>query len=348
MVKNWLITGGCGFIGRNLIKKLVEEGGHFIRVIDNLKVGTRDDLSMVCHWHEIPLNQIGQAGKTDKSVELVAGDILDPELALTACKGFDVIVHLAASTGVPQSVENPRMDCEINVTGTLNYLEAARQNDIKRFIFASSGAPAGEVEPPIHEELPPHPVSPYGASKLAGEGYCSAYYRTFGVEAVVLRFGNVYGPYSGKKDSVIAKFIKQAMAGHTVEIYGDGTQTRDFIYVDDLVSAVYKAATYTSPLTSNLSSPTSNIGGEIFQIATNREHTVNELADLLKEELKKQCNIEMAITYGSPRQGDVQRNFSDTSKAQRVLGWKSLVDLKTGIEKIVQWFADNTPPSLAE
>src|SRR6056297_2389438 len=99
MVKNWLITGGCGFIGRNLIKKLVEEGGHFIRVIDNLKVGTRDDLSMVCHWHEIPLNQIGQAGKTDKSVELVAGDILDPELALTACKGFDVIVHLAASTG---------------------------------------------------------------------------------------------------------------------------------------------------------------------------------------------------------------------------------------------------------
>src|SRR6056297_698869 len=304
---NILITGGCGFIGTSLIHSILQSNADSnIRVLDNLVTGTQDDLKGVADFLQADAVECSNYN----GIVLVQGDIRDQETAIQCAKGVDCIVHLAANTGVGPSVGNPRLDMECNVTGTLNMLEAARLNGIKKFIFASSGAPAGEVEPPIHEELPPHPVSPYGASKLAGEGYCSAYYRTFGVEAVVLRFGNVYGPYSGKKDSVIAKFIKQAMAGHTVEIYGDGTQTRDFIYVDDLVSAVYKAATYTSPLTSNLSSPTSNIGGEIFQIATNREHTVNELADLLKEELKKQCNIEMAITYGSPRQGDVQRNFS--------------------------------------
>ena len=133
------------------------------------------------------------------------------------------------------------------------------------------GAPVGEANPPIHEELAPHPVSPYGASKLAGEGYCSAYYRTFGLETVVLRFGNVYGPGATHKDSVVAKFIRQALAGETLEIYGDGTQTRDFIYVEDLVKAIWQAATV------------SGVGGEIFQIATNRETTLHELTELLVE-----------------------------------------------------------------
>ena len=331
MVTNWLITGGCGFIGRNLIKSLMAEGGHFVRVIDNLKVGTRDDLSRVCDWRETLQEQLNLPGDAADRVELVVGDILDDKLALVACKRFDVIVHLAANTGVAPSVEDPRMDCENNVIGTLNYLEAARQNNVKRFVFASSGAPAGEVEPPIHEELAPHPVSPYGASKLAGEGYCSAYYRTFGVETVCLRFGNVYGPLSGKKDSVVAKFIKQALAGEPVEIYGDGTQTRDFIYVDDLVKAIH------------LSAAIPDIGGEIFQVATSHEHTVNEVAELIKSELKKQCNIDMTITYGQPRLGDVKRNYSDTSKAKRILGWKSEVDLAQGLEEIVKWFISRTP-----
>ena len=133
---------------------------------------------------------------------------------------------------------------------------------MKRFVFASSGAPVGEVKLPIHEELAPHPVSPYGASKLAGEGYCSAYYRTYGLETVALRFGNVYGPGSTHKGSVVAKFIRQALAGETLEIYGDGTQTRDFIYVDDLIKAIWQA------------SRVPNIGGEESQIATNRETTL--------------------------------------------------------------------------
>lgn len=323
---SWLITGGCGFIGRNLIKSLMAEGGHFIRVIDNLKVGTRDDLSRVCDWRETLPERLNFPGNAADRVELVIGDILDDKLALAACKGFDVIVHLAANTGVAPSVEDPRMDCVANVIGTLNYLEAARHNGGKRFIFASSGAPAGEVEPPIHEELAPHPVSPYGASKLAGEGYCSAYYRTFGVETVCLRFGNVYGPLSGKKDSVVAKFIKHALAGEPVEIYGDGTQTRDFIHVADLIRAIHLAAA------------TPGIGGETFQIATSLEHTVNEVADLLQKELKTLRNIDMVVTYGQPRLGDVKRNYSDTRKAQKRLNWMAETNLKQGLGLTLDWF----------
>jgi len=167
MTPTWLITGGCGFIGRNLVKHLAEQGGHSIRIVDNLKVGTRDDLTKVCRFTESPADTTTPL-PSDPGVELVIGDILDSDLALRACNGAHTIVHLAANTGVAPSVADPRMDCHTNVIGTLNYLEAARHNKAGRFIFASSGAPAGEVTPPIHEELPLHPVSPYGASKLVG------------------------------------------------------------------------------------------------------------------------------------------------------------------------------------
>jgi UDP-glucose 4-epimerase len=267
----WLITGGCGFIGRNLIKTLLQEKGHFIRVIDNLTVGTRDDLAMVTEFEEIDQDNnsiLCSRPGSESSLQLIVGDVLDEKLALVVCRNIDVIVHLAANTGVGPSVDNPRMDCRVNVFGTLNYLEAARYCNVKRLIFASSGAPAGECEPPIHEGIPPHPVSPYGASKLAGEGYCSAYWRTFNVETACLRFGNVYGPLSNKKDSVVAKFIKRAIGGFDLKIYGDGKQTRDFIYIDDLVQAVLLAAVK------------DNIGGEVFQIATNCETSVQEMTDI--------------------------------------------------------------------
>jgi len=208
---NWLITGGCGFIGRNLIKNLLAEGGHVIRVVDNLTVGSRDDLAAVCDFTESDKSSLLTPDSSLSSkVELVVGDILDEQLAVQVAQDMDVIVHLAANTGVLPSVENPRLDCVTNVIGTLNYLEAARHNKVGRFIFASSGAPAGECEPPIHEELPPHPVSPYGASKLAGEGM-SAYSRTFGVDTVCLRFSNCLRGTVHQKNSVVAKFIKSAL-----------------------------------------------------------------------------------------------------------------------------------------
>ena len=330
MVKKWLITGGCGFIGTSLIKHLRAKGGHTVRVIDNLSVGTREDLSKATEFIEtdasktVPLH----AANRDGMCELVVGNILDEALALKVCGGADVIVHLAANTGVAPSVQDPRSDCVNNVIGTLNYLESARQNSVKRFVFASSGAPVGEVEPPIHEELPPHPVSPYGASKLAGEGYCSAYFHTFGVETVALRFGNVYGPGSDHKNSVVAKFIRQAMQGETLEIYGDGKQTRDFIYIDDLIRAVIFAA------------KAEGIGGEIFQIATNEETTVSDLADKLLPILANSGFKDVEVRHAVLRLGDVRRNFSDTSKAQRLLGWEAELELAEGLERTVGWFTN--------
>ena len=325
----WLITGGCGFIGTSLIKNLVEEGNHHIRVFDNLSVGTRKDLSFVCNFTELDSNNSVLSPEPLIPVELLVGDIKDYEKCLYAAKDIDVIVHLAANTGVATSVENPRADMETNVTGVFNMLESARHNNVAIFIFASSGAPIGECNPPIHEELAPHPVSPYGASKLAGEGYCSAYFQTFGINTVILRFGNVYGPGSGHKNSVVAKFIKQAMNGETLEIYGDGSQTRDFIYIDDLVNAI------------RLSRSTTGDGGEIFQIATNKESTVNEMVELLIPALNDAGIKDLKLKNVEKRLGDVMRNFSDTSKAWDILKWKIEYDLAKGLDKTVKWFVKN-------
>ena len=172
---------------------------------------------------------------------------------------------------------------EANVIGTFNMLEAARQNNVKKFIFASSGATIGEVEPPIHEEKVPRPVSPYGASKLAGEAYCSAYYLSFGIKTVSLRFANVYGPLSKHKNSVVAKFLKQAFSGETLEIYGDGSQTRDFIYIDDLIQAI-------------ILSVKSDVGGEVFQIATFKETTVDEIAKKIKNLIENEIGEKVSIS----------------------------------------------------
>jgi UDP-glucose 4-epimerase len=327
MGMNWLITGGCGFIGTSLVDNLVSEGGHFLRIIDNLTVGTRKNLARVSSFTEKDSNALRPDTSQSPPVELIVGDILDEDLALQASKGIDIIVHLAASTGIAESVAEPRSDLVANVIGTLNYLEAARHSQIKRFIFASSGAPVGEREPPINEELAPRPVSPYGASKLSAEGYCSAYFRTYGVETVALRFGNVYGPGSDHKNSVIAKFIKQALGGETLEIYGDGKQTRDFIYIDDLMSAIRLAAT------------TSQIGGEVFQIGTNKERTVAELVEKLLPILAQAGIKDVDVSHGPPRRGEVRRNFSDTSKARKLLGWQAQVELETGLKKTWEWFS---------
>jgi UDP-glucose 4-epimerase len=264
-------------------------------------------------------------------VELVVGDIRDEDLALRAAAGADVIVHFAANTGVMPSVEDPRGDCMSNVVGTLNYLEAARHAGVGRFIFASSGGTiVGDAEPPIHEEMPPHPVAPYGASKLAGEGYCSAYFRTFGVETVALRFGNVYGPLSGHKNSVVARFIKRATSGEVLEIYGDGTQTRDFIFVDDLIRAVRLASTI------------EGVGGEVFQIATSAETTVQELTDRLLPALAAAGIEGIEVRNAAARRGEVRRNFADTSKAEQRLGWKAEVGLDEGLRRTVEWFMGPT------
>lgn len=317
----WLVTGGCGFIGTALIKALLRQGVEDIRVLDNLSVGTKTDLGKVASFREID-----KCYSPPRGVELLVADIRDEFAAIQASQGCDIIVHLAANTGVGPSVDDPRSDCLSNVIGTFNFLDAARRLGIKRFVFASSGAPAGEVEPPIHEEIPPHPASPYGASKLAGEAYCSAFAKCYGIDAVALRFGNVYGPGSAHKGSVVAKFIKRAQQGLPLEIFGDGGQTRDFIFIEDLVSAILLAASV------------SGIGGEVFQIATSRETTVSELVDKLRVAMKGAGISEVEVRNSDVRVGDVRRNFADTRKAKRVLGWQARTDLDIGLRKTVAYF----------
>lgn len=325
---NWLITGGCGFIGTSLVNFLRKNApGTNIRILDNLSVGTRSDLESVSAFTEKSGDQIesGPAG-----TELIVGDILNFDICLKASTGIDIIVHLAANTGVAPSVDNPRQDMESNIIGIFNMLEAARERDVSHFIFASSGAPVGEIEPPITEEKAPRPVSPYGASKLAGEGYCSAYYRTYGIKTVSLRFSNVYGPLSGHKNSVVARFFKQALDGEPLEIYGDGRQTRDFIYIEDLIRAIILASVTVH-------------GGEVFQIATNRETTINEIAEMIRDIVNPVTGKALQVSHTAQRRGDVLRNYADISKAERVLGYSPKMGLTEGLQLTFDYFRGAFP-----
>lgn len=330
----WLVTGGCGFIGGNLIRQLLREGGHRIRVLDNLEVGSRERLASVAPVTERAADDrdhVAPAG----AVELVVGDVRDPSVVRASARERDVIVHLAANAGVARSLADPAHDCLVNAVGTLNCLEAARHGGTGRFVFASSNAPFGASEPPIHEELAPRPASPYGASKLAGEGYCSAYWSSFGLETVALRFGNVYGPDSDHKSSVVATFVRRALVGEPLQIHGDGDQTRDFVFVDDLVQAILKASTVPA------------VGGHLFQIASARETTIGELADLLSRVLAERGIGPVAIERGPPRPGDARRSYADTSKAARLLGWRPTVPLEEGLRQVVDWFQSHSPEAIA-
>jgi UDP-glucose 4-epimerase len=314
-----LVTGGAGFIGANLVRTLVKQG-YEVTVLDNLSVGRRESLG------GLPL-------------QFIEGDILDAATIRDAVKGQGGIVHLAAQTGVPGSLENPRRDCEVNVIGTLNLLEACRDEMAKmqkpdgamdpaasrqrgpRVVFASSNAPLGRQTPPATEDKAPLPVSPYGASKLAGEGYCLAYHGSWGLPTVALRFGNVYGPFSSHKGSVVAKFIKDILAGKNLQVDGDGEQTRDFIYVGDLCRAVLLALE-------------STVSGEVFQIATGVETRIQEIAHLVQQV----CGKPIEVCHGPGRQGDIRRNFSVIDKARRILGWEPKINLVQGLRETEGWF----------
>ena len=219
-MKKILITGGAGFIGRHLADHLVSHGGYDVTVIDNESLGDRTHLDL------------------DK-IRFIHGDLADRDDVRGALEGQDAVVHLAADTRVMDSIENPRHNFDNNVIGTFNLLELSRELGIGRIVAASTGgAILGDVEPPVHEEMAPRPTSPYGASKLMLEGYLSAYSSSFGVSGCALRFSNIYGPRSFHKGSVVAHFFKRILAGEPLIVYGDGSQTRDYLYVGDLVEAI--------------------------------------------------------------------------------------------------------------
>ena len=306
-VERLLITGGAGFIGSNLAE-LATASGVAVTIVDDLSVGSLENLKGI-------------------DCRFVKGDFRDTDLISRLVSEVDGVVHLAAQTGVPGSLLDPHRDCEINVVGTLSVLEACRiaqeeRGSPIRFVFASSNAPLGRQPPPAQEDKAPLPMSPYGASKLAGEAYCMAYFGSWGLPTVTLRFANVYGPRSAHKESVVAKFFRDALAGELL-VDGDGGQTRDFIYVEDLCGAVMAA----------LSTPSV---GEVFHIATGVETSISELA----ERMVRLMGAEVSVDYGPERQGDIRRNYSAIEKANRLLGWAPEVSLDDGLELSWAWFGD--------
>lgn len=310
-MKSYLVTGGCGFIGVNLLSALVARGDR-VRVLDNLSLGKREDIEPF-------------------GVELQVGDIRDYEAVVKACEGMNTVVHLAADTRVMDSISNPQLNFEVNAVGTMNVLRACREAGVKKMIFASTGgAILGEQEPPVHERMAPRPLSPYGASKLAGEGYCSAFYGSYGLNTVALRFSNVYGPYSYHKGSAVAEFFKKLMEGESLTVYGDGKQTRDFLYVGDLVEAVLLA-------------DKADVPGEVFQISSGRETSIATLLETMKAGIP---NLKIEVHHEPARAGEILRNYGDIGKAKRMLGYEPKMPLGEGLRKTWEWFtakASRTP-----
>jgi UDP-glucose 4-epimerase len=301
-----LITGGAGFIGSNLARALAGRGDH-VRILDDLSIGQARYLTGVPH-------------------DFMRGSLADAATVRSAVEGVDAIVHLAARAGIDDSVRDPLGTFEANVSWSVGLLEAARLAGVRRFVFASSNAAAGDHAPPSDETDLPHPLSPYGASKLAVEAYGQAYAASFGLAACSLRFSNAYGPYSLHKRSVVAAWLRAASLGRPIEINGDGAQTRDFVYVEDLAAAVSAA----------LGAPEADVAGELFQAGTGIETTVAGLAD----EIARAVGRPVEIRHGPTRAGDVRRNVARVDKAAAVLGYRATVPLADGLARTAAWFAD--------
>jgi UDP-glucose 4-epimerase len=301
-VRSALVTGGAGFIGSALVRSLAERGFR-IRVYDNLSTGS-------------PANLEG----TD--AELVEGDVRDVAELEHAAAGCDIVFHLAAGTGVIPSIEDPLADFDLNARGTLSALWAAQRSGAERFVFSSSNAPLGAGAYPAREENPIAPLSPYGASKAAGEAYCSAFYGAYGLDAVAVRFSNAYGPRSAHKSNVIPVFIRLLLAGEELVVYGDGEQTRDFVFVTDLADGLVRAA------------ETDGIGGEVFQLASGVETSVNRLITLLGDVSGKTPQVRRE----PPRPGEIRRNYSVVEKARDRLGFNPAVALEDGLRRTYDWF----------
>ena len=304
MTRTVLITGGAGFIGSNLARWLTDRGDR-VRILDDLSIGHLGYLAGVPY-------------------DLRQGTLADANTVRDAVTGVDAIVHLAARAGIDDSVQDPLGTFEANVAWSLGIMEAARQAGVRRFVFASSNAAAGDHEPPSDETDLPRPVSPYGASKLAMEAYAGAYAATYGLTTVSLRFSNAYGPHSLHKRSVVAAWLRAALAGEAITIHGDGQQTRDLVFVDDLAAA----------MTAALDAPDDMVAGELFQAGTGVETTILGLA----EAVGRSVGRDLAIVHGPAREGDVKRNVAAVDKAARQLGYRAAVSLDEGLARTAAWF----------
>ena len=299
---NVLITGGAGFIGRHLADYLTGLDDVAVTVIDNESLGDRRHLDL------------------DK-VRFIAGDLRNRDELRSAVEGQDVVVHLAADTRVIESIAEPTHNFESNVIGSFNLLQLCRELGIGRVVAASTGgAIPGDVEPPVHERMAPQPTSPYGASKLMLEGYLSAYASSYGMNTCALRFSNIYGPRSFHKGSVVAHFYKQILAGEKLVVYGDGSQTRDYLYVGDLVEGIWDAVE-------------SDAQGA-FQLGSGAPTTVNQLLD----HIRAVTGREVDVAYEDFRAGEVRNTWCEIDKARAAFGFASTTTLDDGLRRTWEWF----------
>ncbi|MGD0078396.1 MAG: SDR family oxidoreductase [Sedimentisphaerales bacterium] len=306
-----LVTGGAGFIGSNICKKLISQG-HFVRVVDNLLTGKKSNL----------------AGILDK-IEFIEADMGDPAVAERAMKGIDVVLHEGALPSVPRSVDDPAATHRHCVNATFTLLLAARDAKIKRFVFAASSSAYGDTPTlPKVETMPVNPLSPYAAAKLMGEYYCSVFYKVFGLETISLRYFNVFGPQqdpTSQYAAAIPAFVTSILKGRPPTIYGDGEQSRDFTYVDNVVEANLLAARV------------KKASGDVVNIACGEAVTVNAIIDMINEITGKKVKP----VYVPARKGDVKHSLADITAARKLLGFKPVVSFKDGLQKAIKWYKEN-------
>lgn len=303
-----LVTGGAGFIGSNLVDRLVEEG-HEVIVLDNLSSGSKENLNKKAKFIETDITKKTEIAEIFKNEK--------PE----------IVFHLAAQASVVHSVANPSEDININLIGTVNLLKAAVDNDCKNFIFSSTGgAIYGEgVERPTPESAKEQPVSPYGINKLAAEFFVKFFQANSNMQSVILRYANVYGPRQNSKGEagVVAIFATRMLQNDSVSIFGDGDQTRDYVYVGDIVEA-------------NVAALNARQSGT-YNIATGKETTVNELARIIKENLNSQSEI----NYEGARSGELRNSSLDSTRAFQELEFEAVTSIEEGLKKTIQWYKEN-------
>jgi nucleoside-diphosphate-sugar epimerase len=308
MQPQYLVTGGAGFIGSHIVEELVEKGER-VRVIDNLSTGKRENLENFM-----------------KKIEFIEGDLREPEAAIKAAKGVAFVLHQAAIPSVPRSIEDPMENMDNNLNGTLHLLMAARAAGVKRLVYASSCAVYGNSPIlPKGEDLLPFPLSPYAASKLAGEYYCQVFHRVYGLETVCLRYFNVFGPRQDPLSpyaAVIPRFITLALTKRPLAVYGDGEQGRDFSFVADVVRA------------NLLACRAEGIAGEQINVGSGDEISINQLVQMLKEII----GADLTIEYMQPMAGDIKHSLASIGKAQKLMGFSPTVPFSEGLHRTVAWF----------
>ena len=301
-----LVTGGGGFIGSQLVERLLRDDVE-VRVLDNFATGDRENLADVLD-----------------EIELVEGDIQSYERVHNSIRGCELVFHQAALPSVPRSIQDPLTSTAVNVTGTLNVLLAARDEDVRRVVYASSSSVYGaNRELPADEDMRPVPIAPYAVSKLAAEGYCRAFSQVYGLETVALRYFNVFGPRQdplSQYAAVIPKFISSFLDGEAPVVYGDGEQSRDFTYIDNAIEATALAAR------------AEGVTGQTFNIACGTRTTLNDLL----EELRSLTGKEIDPVYSDPRPGDVRHSLADISRAREALGYEPTVDVRTGLGRTLE------------